>query len=157
MIILYFLYKFEEEKNNNMKTIFTLLLITSGLLSSFAQAPVWKKEQLMPTKELADKITTNAKDKPLIFNVGPMENIKGAQAVGAATNATFSTKILSYLTMESKTKPVVVYCGCCSYSSCPNIKPAYDILLAQGFKNTKVLELPEGIKPDWVAKGYPTE
>lgn len=140
-----------------MKTIFTLLLITSGLVSSYAQAPVWKKEQLMPTKELADKITTNAKDKPLIFNVGPMENIKGAQAVGAATNATFSTKILSYLTMESKTKPVVVYCGCCSYSSCPNIKPAYDILLAQGFKNTKVLELPEGIKPDWVAKGYPTE
>jgi hypothetical protein len=111
----------------------------------------------MPTKDLADKITTNAKDKPLIFNVGPMENIKGAQAVGAATNATFSTKILSYLTMESKTKPVVVYCGCCSYSSCPNIKPAYDILIAQGFKNTKVLELPEGIKPDWVAKGYPTE
>lgn len=140
-----------------MKTIFTLLIITSGLLSSFAQAPVWKKEQLMPTKELADKITANAKDKPLIFNVGPMENIKGAQAVGAATNATFSTKILSYLTMESKTKPVVVYCGCCSYSSCPNIKPAYDILIAQGFKNTKVLELPEGIKPDWVAKGYPTE
>jgi thiosulfate/3-mercaptopyruvate sulfurtransferase len=140
-----------------MKTIFTLILITSGLVSSYAQAPVWKKEQLMPTKELADKITTNAKDKPLIFNVGPMENIKGAQAVGAATNATFSTKILSYLTMESKTKPVVVYCGCCSYSSCPNIKPAYDILIAQGFKNTKVLELPEGIKPDWVAKGYPTE
>lgn len=140
-----------------MKTIFTLLLITSGLLSTYAQAPVWKKEQLMPTKELADKITANAKDKPLIFNVGPMENIKGAQAVGAATNATFSNKILSYLTMESKTKPVVVYCGCCSYSSCPNIKPAYDILIAQGFKNTKVLELPEGIKPDWVAKGYPTE
>ena len=140
-----------------MKTIFTLLLITSGLVSSYAQAPVWKKEQLMPTKDLADKITTNAKDKPLIFNVGPMENIKGAQAVGAATNATFSNKILSYLTMESKTRAVVVYCGCCSYSSCPNIKPAYDILLAQGFKNTKVLELPEGIKPDWVAKGYPTE
>jgi hypothetical protein len=35
----------------------------------------------------------------------------------------------------------------------PNIKPAYDYLIAQGFKNTKVLELPDGIKPDWVAKG----
>ena len=140
-----------------MKTLFTLILISSGLISAYAQTPIWKKEQLMPTKELADKININAKDKPLIFNVGPMENIKGAQAVGAATNATFSNKILSYLTMESKTKAVVVYCGCCSYSSCPNIKPAYDILIAQGFKNTKVLELPEGIKPDWVAKGYPTE
>ena len=151
------LFRFEEQKVQTMKTLFTVILITTGIVTSFSQVPTWKKEQLMPTADLAAKITTNAKDKPLIFNVGPMENIKGAQAVGAATNATFTDKILSYLTMESKTKPVVVYCGCCSYSSCPNIKPAYDILIAQGFKNTKVLELPEGIKPDWVAKGYPTE
>ncbi|MES2764072.1 MAG: rhodanese-like domain-containing protein [Bacteroidota bacterium] len=140
-----------------MKTIFTLLMIGSGLMSSYAQAPTWKKEQLMPTKELADKITSNAKDKPLIFNVGPMENIKGAIAMGAATSVTFNSRIESSLAMESKAKPVVVYCGCCSYSSCPNIKPAYDMILTQGFKNVKVLELPEGIKPDWVAKGYPTE
>lgn len=111
----------------------------------------------MPTKELADKINANTKDKPLIFNVGPMENIKGAIAMGAATSVTFNNRIESALAMESKTKAVVVYCGCCSYVSCPNIKPAYDMILAHGFKNIKVLELPEGIKPDWVAKGYPTE
>lgn len=140
-----------------MKILFTLVFICTGLYNSYAQAPTWKKEQLMSTKELADKITTNAKDKPLVFNVGPMDNIKGAVAMGAATNITFSDKMKSTLAMENKSKSVVVYCGCCSYSSCPNIKPAYDILMAQGFKNTKVLELPEGIKPDWVAKGYPME
>lgn len=140
-----------------MKILFTLALICSGLYSSYFQAPTWKKEQLMSTKELADKITANAKDKPLVFNVGPMENIKGAVAMGAATNVTFADKMKATLAMENKAKAVVVYCGCCSYSSCPNIKPAYDILMAQGFKNTKVLELPEGIKPDWVAKGYPME
>lgn len=140
-----------------MKLLVTLVFICAGLYSSYAQAPLWKKEQLMSTKELADKITTNAKDKPLVFNVGPMDNIKGAVAMGAATNVTFADKMKSTLAMENKTKAVVVYCGCCSYSSCPNIKPAYDILMAQGFKNTKVLELPEGIKPDWVAKGYPME
>jgi thiosulfate/3-mercaptopyruvate sulfurtransferase len=139
-----------------MKNFITFsLLIVFGY--SFAQAPIWKKEQLMPTQELADKINANAKDKPLIFNVGPMENIKGAITIGAATNATFSDRIISALAMENKTKPIVVYCGCCSYSSCPNIKPAYDLLIAKGFKNSKVLELPEGIKPDWVAKGFPTE
>jgi hypothetical protein len=140
-----------------MKILFTLILACSGLYSNYFQTPTWKKEQLMATKELADKITANAKDKPLIFNVGPMDNIKTAVAVGAATNVTFSEKMKATLAMENKTRAVVVYCGCCSYSSCPNIKPAYDILIAQGFKNTKVLELPEGLKPDWVAKDYPME
>ncbi len=140
-----------------MKTLFILIVACSGLFSNYFQAPTWKKEQLMSTKELADKIQTNAKDKPLVFNVGPMENIKSAVAVGVATNITFSDRMKATLAMENKTKAIVVYCGCCSYSSCPNIKPAYDALLAQGFKNTKVLELPEGIKPDWVAKGYPME
>jgi hypothetical protein len=140
-----------------MKILFTLILACSCLYSSYFQTPTWKKEQLMPTKELADKITSNAKDKPLIFNVGPMDNIKTAVPVGAATNVTFSEKMKATLAMENKTRAVVVYCGCCSYSSCPNIKPAYDILIAQGFKNTKVLELPVGLKPDWVAKDYPME
>lgn len=140
-----------------MKLFATILLFGFGLINTYAQAPVWKKEQLMSTSDLSIKIKTNSKDKPLIFNVGPMENIKGAIEVGAATNVTFGSKVISHLTMENKTKSIVVYCGCCSYSSCPNIKPAYDYLIAQGYKNTKVLELPEGIKPDWVAKGYPVE
>lgn len=140
-----------------MKLLLTLGIAFSGLLTTYFQAPLWKKEQLMATSELAEKIKTNAKDKPIIFNVGPMDNIKGAVALGAATNVTFSGKLRDALSMENKTKAVVVYCGCCSYSSCPNIKPAYDALIAQGFKNAKVLELPEGIKPDWVAKGYPME
>ena len=140
-----------------MKLLTTILLFGFGLINVYAQAPIWKKEQLMSTTDLSIKIKTNSKDKPLIFNVGPMENIKGAIEVGAATNVTFGSKVISYLTMENKTKSIVVYCGCCSYSSCPNIKPAYDYLIAQGYKNTKVLELPEGIKPDWVAKGYPIE
>jgi hypothetical protein len=140
-----------------MKHLLSLLLAFSGILSAYSQAPAWKKEQLMPTKELSDKIQTNAKDKPVVFNVGPMENIKTAVFVGRATSATCVEKMKSTLAMENKTKAVVVYCGCCSYASCPNIRPAYDALIAAGFKNTKVLELPEGIKPDWVAKGYPME
>ncbi len=140
-----------------MKTLSLLLFAFYGLYHNTLQTPNWKSEQLISTKELVLKIQSNAKDKPLIFNVGPMENIKSAVAVGAATNVTFSEKMKATLAMENKTKAIVVYCGCCSYATCPNIKPAYDILISQGFKNTKVLELPVGIKPDWVAKGYPME
>ena len=140
-----------------MKKLVILLFILAGTLFSFKQTPLWSKEQLMPTKELADKINANAKDKPLVLNVGPMEAIKTSVEVGRATSVTGIEKIKSTLGMENKNRMVVVYCGCCSYASCPNIKPAYDAVVAAGFKNTKVLELPEGIKPDWVAKGYPME
>lgn len=140
-----------------MKQLITFLFVFAGMISAYGQTPLWKKEQLMPTAELAEKIKTNAKDKPLILNVGPMENIKTAIFVGRATSVTGIEKIKSTVAMENKNKEVVVYCGCCSYASCPNIKPAYDALIAAGFKNAKVLELPEGIKPDWVAKGYPME
>jgi thiosulfate/3-mercaptopyruvate sulfurtransferase len=142
-----------------MKHLLTLALVLSGIFHYQAQTPIWKKEQLMPTKELADKILSNAnpKDKPLILNVGPMELIKSAVDVGRATSVTGIEKIKSTVALENKNRTVVVYCGCCSYASCPNIKPAYDALIASGFKNAKVLELPEGIKPDWVAKGYPME
>ena len=140
-----------------MKHLLTLLFAFSGVVMSYSQTPLWKKEQLMPTKELAEKIQTNAKDKPVVFNVGPMEQIKTAVFVGRGTSVTGLEKLKSSVAMENKNRTVVVYCGCCSYASCPNIKPAYDVLIAAGFKNAKVLELPEGIKPDWVAKGYPME
>jgi thiosulfate/3-mercaptopyruvate sulfurtransferase len=140
-----------------MKYFVTLTLAFTVSFLTFAQTPVWKKEQMMPTAELAEKIKANAKDKPVIFNVGPMENIKTAIFVGKGTSVTAIEKMKSELSMENKNKALVVYCGCCSYASCPNIKPAYDALIGLGFKNTRVLELPEGIKPDWVAKGFPME
>lgn len=140
-----------------MKKLITLLLLFTGFSICYSQQNVWKKEQLMDTKELADKINSKAKDLPLIFNVGPMEAIKTAVSVGLGTSVTAMEKLKSALSMENKNRTVVVYCGCCSYANCPNIKPAYDALIKAGFKNAKVLDLPEGVKPDWVAKGYPME
>ncbi|MCC6370626.1 MAG: rhodanese-like domain-containing protein [Bacteroidia bacterium] len=140
-----------------MKIISALALFLTLSINSFAQTPIWKPEQIMSTKELADKINSNAKDKPLIFNMGPMENIKTATAIGRGTSVTGIEKLKSSVAWENKNRTIVVYCGCCSFASCPNIKPAYDALISAGFKNTKVLDLPVGIKPDWVAKGYPME
>ncbi len=140
-----------------MKKSITLLFVIAGTLFSLAQAPLWTKEQLMPTKELADKINSHAKDVPMILNVGPMELIKTGIEVGRATSVTGIERIKQTVSQENKNRVIVVYCGCCSYASCPNIKPAYDALIKEGFKNAKVLELPVGIKEDWVAKDYPME
>ena len=134
-----------------------LLALAFFGLSLAVSAQTWKKEQIMPAAELAEKIQKNSSDAPIVFNVGPMDNIKTARFVGRGTSATAIEKMKSELSMQNKNKALVVYCGCCSFASCPNIKPAYDALIGAGYKNVKVLEIPEGIKPDWVAKGYPME
>ncbi len=134
-----------------------IIAICTLFMINVSSAQNWKKENLMPPAELAEKLQSSSADKPIVFNVGPMENIKSARYVGKGTSITTISKMKSELSMESKNKTVVIYCGCCSFSNCPNIKPAFDELVKAGFKNTKVLEIPEGIKPDWVAKGYPME
>jgi thiosulfate/3-mercaptopyruvate sulfurtransferase len=144
----------------NKKTCFMkrlMLLAVSLVMIYSADAQTWKKEHLMPAADLAAKLNAATGDKPVVFNVGPMENIKTAKFVGKGTSITAIDRMKSELCLENKNKTIVLYCGCCSFSSCPNIKPAFDALLAAGFKNTRVLEIPEGIKPDWVAKGYPME
>ena len=49
----------------------------------------------------------------------------------------------------------MIYCGCCPWSHCPNVKPADDALRAMGFTNVKVLYIADNFGADWVNKGYP--
>ena len=53
-------------------------------------------------------------------------------------------------------KLIVLYCGCCPWSHCPNVRPAYNQLNAMGFSHVKVLYIANNFGTDWVDKGYPT-
>lgn len=50
---------------------------------------------------------------------------------------------------------IVIYCGCCPWSACPNIKPALEALRAMGFTKVKALYIPTNLAKDWTEKGYP--
>jgi len=50
---------------------------------------------------------------------------------------------------------LVIYCGCCPMEHCPNIRPAYLALHAQGFTKVRVLVLENNFETDWANKGYP--
>src|SRR5207237_9891041 len=52
---------------------------------------------------------------------------------------------------------LVIYCGCCPFGKCPNIRPAYTALSNMGFKKLRVLVLPTNFATDWVDKGYPIQ
>src|SRR5258708_33633306 len=50
---------------------------------------------------------------------------------------------------------LVIYCGCCPLERCPNIRPAFQALQGLGFKNLRVLLLPQDFATDWAGKGLP--
>lgn len=52
---------------------------------------------------------------------------------------------------------IVVYCGCCPYRSCPNVRPASRVLRASGRADARLLDLPTSFRADWMDKGLPVE
>ena len=115
----------------------------------------WTKNDLMDPATLAALIKNSQAAKPLIFNIGVVEDIKGAKNMGAASekeNLTYFKKALKTL---PKNSAIVVYCGCCPFERCPNIRPALQALKDGGFSRGKLLNLPTNIKKDWINKGYP--
>lgn len=140
-----------------MKKYILILLPISILLFSFIKQDPLKKEQLIQPQELANLINNPKSIKPVIFNVGPVDQIKGAINIGAVNSEEGMKKFKFEVSKVFADKEVVVYCGCCTSDNCPNIRPAIKYLNENGFKKAKVLNIPVGIKEDWVQKGFPLE
>jgi len=134
-----------------------ILLSSIILLVAFTQQDPIKKELLMQPKELAAKINNPSATKPVIFNIGPVDQIKSAINIGAVNSKEGFDKFKKEVNKISKDKEIVIYCGCCSSQNCPNIRPAIKYLVENNYTKAKVLDIPTGIKEDWVQKGYPIE
>ena len=117
----------------------------------------WKSSQLMEPKELADKINAHQTKDLLILCIGPDAMIKESVDLGAAHEDANLQKLKTYLQKVDKNKEVVIYCGCCPFIKCPNIRPAFKTLTEMGFKNARLLNLAKNIKADWLDKDYPTK
>ena len=98
--------------------------------------------------------------KPLLFHVGShmfflQAHIPGSEYLGAGATAEGIQNLRQRVSRLPKNSPIVLYCGCCPWSHCPNVNPAYDALQQMGFTNVKVLFMANNFGADWVDKGYP--
>ena len=138
------------------KTIF-LTWIAIAMLSFSAKAQQqdpWNNNQLVNPADLAAKIEKGQAGNLLILNIGPDAVIKGSVNIGPGQDAENIDKLKAYLQSVPKDKEVILYCGCCPFSRCPNIRPAFKTLAELGFVNRKLLDIPKNIKANWLDKGY---
>lgn len=118
-------------------------------------------DRLVQPEELV-KLLQSTSAQPLILQVGSRvmfgeAHIRGSQYAGPASTPAGLKALESSLTASPKDHLIVLYCGCCPWGRCPNVGPAFKHLQELGYKNVKVLYLPNNFGDDWVSKGYPTE
>ena len=136
--------------------IAALLLLLIAVAFNKKQTEPWRPDQLMAPKDLAAIINSSTELKPLIINVGPSGLIKDAVDIGPAHEKENLNKLKELLSKEKNDREIVIYCGCCPYKNCPNIRPAFSLLNSMKFTRHKLFDLPHNIKMDWINKDYPT-
>lgn len=131
-----------------------VFLVSTSLLGQTKTDP-WNAQQLKEPNDLAAVIKTRPSQAPLIICVGPSALIKGSVDAGPAREQENLDHLKSLLSKEPRNREVVIYCGCCPFERCPNIRPAFTLLKQMKFKNARLLNLPHNLKTDWIDKGYP--
>lgn len=116
--------------------------------------------QLIQPEDLAKALQASGSQKPIILNVGPhilytLAHIPGAEYIGQTSKPEGMDKLRERAKSLPHNAFVVIYCGCCPWERCPNIRPAYQELAKIGFKNLRVLYLATSFGIDWREKGYP--
>ena len=116
----------------------------------------WTASQLMAPAKLAEILGQPTAKKPMIYSVGPGALIKGSVDLGSAHEKENLDKFRKTLGNLPTDAYIVIYCGCCPFEHCPNIRPAFALLNEMKFTHAYLLNLEHNIKTDWVAKGYPS-
>jgi thiosulfate/3-mercaptopyruvate sulfurtransferase len=105
---------------------------------------------------------SQSNDRPPVVCVGDKvlyegAHVPGALYLGPARTTVGLDTLRKWAEKLPREKMIVIYCGCCPWGKCPNIRPAYSALQQMGFTNIKVLHLSQGFANDWVDKGFSTE
>ena len=112
-------------------------------------------------EDLVKRLKSSSPEAPLLFQVGShvlyaQAHIPGSEYLGAASTPAGLDQLRKRVASLPKKQFIVLYCGCCPWTRCPNEKPALDALQSLGFTNVKVLYIADNFGTDWVNKGYPT-
>ena len=122
----------------------------------------WTDAQVLHAVDLVRELGDSKGGAPTVVYVGFRTLFEGGHVPGATFHGTASKEegledLKKWLATLPRSTNLVIYCGCCPFDRCPNIRPAYKTLHDMGFTHVRVLELPTSFAADWVEKGYPMQ
>ena len=131
-----------------------LLVACAALLLA---ADPWTATDLVQPEHVAKDVKS-----PLLLQVGfPVlyraAHITGSKYAGPGSKAEGIAELKKAVAGQPKDRDIVLYCGCCPWDKCPNIRPAFAALHEMGFTRVRAMVIPDNLKADWIDKGYPTE
>jgi rhodanese-related sulfurtransferase len=140
-----------------------VIRILAVLTIALSRQSLAYQASLIPASRLVDpgKLVELLKsEKPLMIQVGShvlysQAHIPGSEYIGPASSESGLEALRKRVKPLPRNQSIVLYCGCCPWSHCPNIQPADEALHAMGFTNVKVLYIANNFGTDWVDKGYP--
>jgi thiosulfate/3-mercaptopyruvate sulfurtransferase len=117
--------------------------------------------ELMQPDELAKALQASKGEKPVVLYVGPrflwaQAHIPGAEFIGPNADPQSREKLRARAASLPHSQLVVLYCGCCPWDHCPNIRPTFQELRKVGLEKIRALYLPNSFGTDWAARGFPT-
>lgn len=138
-----------------------LLLIAAALLAQVPAGQIPPAEMIEPA-QFAARLKETGKPKPLILQTGfPVlfraAHISDSVYAGPDSKPEGIESLKAIVAKEPRDREIVIYCGCCPWEKCPNMRPAFAALKEMGFTNVRALHIPDTLAKDWIEPGYPTE
>jgi len=142
-------------------------LVWSAMLmftaSAFPAAPAASipLDKLVQPADFAAQLKDASASKPLMLHVGfrtmfDQAHIPGSEYVGPGNTGAGLQGLRERVASLPKGTAIMIYCGCCPWSRCPNIAAAYDLLIELGFTGVTAMQINDNFGTDWVEKGFPT-
>jgi len=156
-----------------MKTLAIALvsiLVSIGIAANVsAQEPVgaafnppWNATDVIHAADLSSIIADKKAVQPSILQVGfetmfKTQHIPGSVYAGPGRTDAGLEVLRKAVAGVPKDRAIVLYCGCCPWDHCPNMKPAFKVLHELGYTKVRVVEIPQSFKIDWMDKGFAVE
>lgn len=123
-------------------------------------ADPWVNSQVVQPAQLVKELAGAPKTRPDVVYVGfdflyQAAHIPGAIFYGPARQDVGLDRLKAGVKDWPRDRDIVIYCGCCPFDHCPNVRPAFATLKEMGFTHLRVLYIPHEFRSDWLQQGYP--